>query len=112
MNKLKAWYSSEQKKELDSPESMLKAISKDQRRSTLSLTAVSFGWAFLTLGLVIGESVARAESAVDIGISILIANATLFVICFLVGYVAYKTGLNNAMVYRFVFGNKGMIIPG
>lgn len=112
MDKFKAWWRVEQEKELKSGESMLKAIPKNKRRSTLSLMAVSFGWAFLMLGLVIGESVARAENAKDIALGILIGNSTLFVICFLVGYVGYKTGFNNAMVYRFVFGKKGMILPG
>lgn len=111
MNKIKKWWITSKEEEKVSPDSILEPLTKNQRRATLPLISVSFGWAFLMLGMIVGESIAPAKSVSDIIISILVGNGLLFIICFLAGFVAYKTGCNTALIYRLVFGNRGMILP-
>jgi len=111
MSKLKNWYASLQEEEKSSEDAILTPLTMKQRRPALPLIAVSFGWAFLMLGMIVGESIVPAQSVNEIISAIVIGNGLLFILCFLAGYIAYKTGCNTALIYRLVFGNKGMILP-
>ena len=111
MGKLKKWRTLDREKEADTADSVLDPVRWKQRRKAAGLVFVSFGWGFTITGMFIGSQVAMASDAMEMAKAMIVGNAILFLIGLTVGYPAYRTGCNNPLMFRMIFGNKGWIIP-
>lgn len=109
--KLKKWWSLDRSNEADTADAVLDPLKWKQRRGWIGLMFVSFGWGFTITGMFIGSQVAQAPTSSDMIKAIVGGNLLLFLIAILVCIPAYRTGCNNSLMYRMVFGNKGWLIP-
>lgn len=107
LQKLKAWWNAPD----TGGDSLLTPVSWKSRRTALSLIAVSFGWGFTVTPLYIGATIATMPTSTDMALSIAIGDILLFLISILICIPAYRTGCNNPLLFRILFGNKGWILP-
>ncbi|QLC26383.1 hypothetical protein HFP57_16000 [Parasphingopyxis algicola] len=109
--KLKLWWqlSDEQSSETaDNPHAPLRP---DQRRDTLPLLTLAFGWGFLVTGLIVGGALGNGMAFGDLLKVTAIGNTINFAIGAAVAYVGYRTGCNSGLLYRHVFGIQGAKVP-
>lgn len=92
-------------------DSLMEPVSWNKRRSALSLIAVSFGWGFTVTPLFIGAKIATMPSTTQMAWSIFLGDVILFVLSILICIPAYRTGCNNPLLFRILFGNKGWVLP-
>ncbi|HPF27078.1 MAG: cytosine permease [Steroidobacteraceae bacterium] len=93
----------------DNPQS---ALGPDQRRAGGPLLALAFGWGFLITGLLTGGALgAGLPLWPDLLWYSLLGNLVNFAIGALVGYIAFKTGCNSALLFRAVYGRAGAYLP-
>jgi cytosine permease len=87
-------------------------LSPEQRRNSLSLLALAFGWGFLVTGLLTGGALGKGMAFMpDLLLASFLGNAMNFLIGALVGYIGYKTACNSGLLYRFTYGNVGAYLP-
>lgn len=111
LEKLKKWWTLDEEEEAKSEDSSMEPVPWSKRRGALSLIVLSFGWGFCTTGLVCGGQVVDGSNFGQMMGGLIAGDLILFVISILVCIIAYRTGCCNALIYRFVFGNKLWIIP-
>lgn len=109
--KLKNWWTLDRAKEADTADSVLDPVRWKQRRNALGLVFVSFGWGFTITGMFIGSLIAKAESSHSMITALIAGNLILLVIGLAVAYPAYRTGFNNPLMFRMIFGSKGWYLP-
>ncbi|MBK6597359.1 MAG: cytosine permease [Proteobacteria bacterium] len=98
--------------ELTSADNPLSALGPEQRRPGGPLLALAFGWGFLITGLLTGGALgAGLPLWPDLVWYSLVGNLINFVIGALVGYIAYRTGCNSALLFRAVYGRAGAYLP-
>ena len=109
---IKRWWTLDPEQEAKSADSPLDPLQPEQRRATLPLLALAFGWGFLVTGLLTGGALGQGLPFVpDLLLASFLGNAMNFIIGALVGYIGYKTACNSGLLYRFAFGNIGAYIP-
>lgn len=111
IEKLKQWWTLDRQKEADTADSVLDPVRWKQRRGALGLIFVSFGWGFTITGMFIGSQIAKASDANEMVKAMIVGNLLLMLIGLAVGYPAYRTGCNNPLMFRMIFGNKGWVLP-
>ena len=111
MGKLQDWWAYNPEAELQSADNPHAPIRADQRRESLPLLTMAFGWGFLITGLLIGGSLGNGLPFEQIVQVTLMGNIVNFIIGALVGYVGYKTACNSGLLYKLVYGNFGAIAP-
>jgi len=112
IEQLKKWWKLDPALEAKSADSPLDPLKPEQRRATLPLLALAFGWGFLVTGLLTGGALGKGLPFVpDLLMASFLGNAMNFVIGALVGYIGYKTACNSGLLYRFTYGNIGAYIP-
>lgn len=111
VEKLKKWWTLDLEEEAKSADSSLEPVRWSKRRGALSLIILSFGWGFCTTGLVCGGQAIDGSTFKSMITGLIGGDLVLFVISMLVCFIAYRTGCNNSLLYRYVFGNKLWIIP-
>jgi cytosine permease len=110
--KLKQWWTLDVAKETSSADNPLTPLSPEQRRNTLPLFALAFGWGFLITGLLTGAALGKGMPFwPDLIIATFLGNFMNFIIGALVGYIGYKTACNSGLLYRFAYGNIGAYLP-
>ncbi|MCB1625655.1 MAG: cytosine permease [Pseudomonadales bacterium] len=98
--------------ERDSADNPQSALGPEQRRPGGPLLALAFGWGFLITGLLTGGALgAGVPLWPDLLWYSLLGNLVNFVIGALVGYIAYRTGCNSALLFRAVYGRVGAYVP-
>ncbi len=107
MNALKDWWTLDPQQDLTSPDNPHAPLTDAQRRDTLPLLTVTFGWAFLVTGLFTGGLLGNGMPFDTIIQATFIGNFINFVIGALVAYIGYKTACNSALLYRYVYGTMG-----
>ena len=95
----------------NSNDSMLDPVPWKLRRTAWSLIFVSFGWGFTVTPLFIGSILAAGANSSDMIASICIGDLMLFALSILICIPAYRTGCNNPLLFRFVFGRHGWKVP-
>ncbi len=111
-SRLAKWWRLDENKELASADNPLSALSDHQRRGTLPLLTLAFGWGFLVTGLLTGGALGQGLAFwPDLIAASFVGNFINFVIGALVGYIGYKTACNSGLLYRFVYGNIGAYVP-
>lgn len=111
LEKLKNMWKLDRSAEAETTDSVLDPIKWKQRRGWVGLVFVSFGWGFTITGMFIGSQIAQAKDLNSMITAMIIGNLILFLIAFLVCIPAYRTGCNNALLFRMVFGSKGWKLP-
>ena len=86
-------------------------IRDDQRRETLPLLTMAFGWGFLITGLIIGGSLGNGLPFEQVIWTSFVGNSINFVLGALVGYIGYRTAKNSSLLYRTIYGSLGSRFP-
>ena len=111
-SRFRRWWTLEPEEERRSADNPLTPLSDSQRRNTLPLLTLAFGWGFLVTGLLTGGALGRSMSFwPDAVQSSFYGNLANFVIGAVVGYMGYKTACNSGLLYRLVYGRLGAFLP-
>jgi len=86
-------------------------LGPSQRRATMPLLLMAFGWGFLITGLMVGGALGSGISFDGLIQATAIGNGVNFVLGALTGYIGYKTGCNSGLLYKIVFGGTGERVP-
>jgi cytosine permease len=109
---LRDWWRLDERDERESADNPLAPITADQRRAGSPLIALAFGWGFLITGLLAGGALgAGVPLWPDLLWYSVVGNSITFAIGALVGYIAYRTGCNSALIFRSVYGAAGAYVP-
>ena len=111
LEKLKKWWTLDAEAEANSDDSSLSPVKWNKRRGALSLIVLSFGWGYCSTGLVVGGQMIDGANFKSMMIGFLGGDLILFCISMVVCFLAYRTGFNNAITYRYVFGKKLYMFP-
>lgn len=112
MSKLKSWWSYDAEAEKESADNPVTPLSESQRRGTIPLLTLAFGWGFLVTGLFVGGMLGSGQVFwPDIVQASFAGNVANFVIGALVGYIGYRTACNSGLLYQLVYGKIGAYIP-
>ena len=111
-NWIRQWWTLDEQSELSSADNPLAPLGDAQRRAAGPLLALAFGWGFLITGLLAGGALGNGVRLwPDLVVYSLIGNLINFCIGALVGYMAYRTGCNSALIFRAVYGRAGAYLP-
>ncbi|MEO0995957.1 MAG: cytosine permease [Pseudomonadota bacterium] len=106
------WWTLDGAAESRSADNPLTALSDAQRRDTLPLLSLAFGWGFLVTGLLTGGALGKGMPFwPDLVAASFLGNFMNFIIGALVGYIGYRTACNSGLLYRFAYGNIGAYLP-
>jgi cytosine permease len=111
LDRLKQWWHFDAAAEQASADNPLTALSPDQRRHTLPLLTLAFGWGFLVTGLIVGGALGSGLPFDQIVEATFVGNTVNFGVGALVAYIGYRTACNSGMLYRFVYGTGGAFFP-
>ena len=112
MEWLKRWWTLDEAQERASADSPFEPLTEDQRQETGPMLLLAFGWGFLITGLLTGGALGQGVPFwPDLIAASAIGNLVNFVIGALIGYMGYKTACNSALLYRYVYGRIGVILP-
>ena len=111
LDRLKQWWHFDPAAEQASADNPLTALSPEQRRNSLPLLTLAFGWGFLVTGLFVGGALGSGLPFDQIIQASFVGNAVNFVIGALVGYIGYRTACNSGLLYRYIYGTGGAFLP-
>ncbi|MEY8297697.1 MAG: purine-cytosine permease family protein [Emergencia timonensis] len=97
-------------------EFMLEPVPLDARRSTRSQFMVWIGFGYAVTGLIVGGNLAGYGGTGGMGPmmafwAIALGMGALYVMTSFLGVAAQKTGYNLALLSKFSYGSKGVVIP-
>jgi cytosine permease len=97
-------------------EFMLSPVPMEKRRSTFSQLMVWIGFGYVVTGLYVGGVLAGFGNQPGVPFStailaIALGMGSLQLITFFLGVIAQRTGLNLALLSRYSYGAKGIVIP-
>ncbi|MCC5869022.1 MAG: cytosine permease [Gammaproteobacteria bacterium] len=106
------WWRLDEAAERDSADNPLAPLGPEQRRPAGPLLALAFGWGFLITGLLAGGALGSGVMLwPDLFWYSMLGNAINFGIGAMVGYIAYRTGCNSALIFRATYGALGAYMP-
>lgn len=108
---LKSWWAFREGEDVDDGDSPHRALRSDQRRDTLPLLLLAFGWGFLITGLMVGGQLGNGMNMEGALQASFLGNSVNFIVGAFVGFIGYKTGLNSGLLYRKVYGSLGALGP-
>ena len=112
IEKLKHWWRFDAEAEQASADNPITPLTDEQRRDTLPLLTMAFGWGFLITGLMVGGALGAGVSFwPDLIYVTILGKITKIVIGSLVGYIGYKTACNSGLLYKLVYGKIGAYFP-
>jgi len=111
MSTLKNWFTLDPAEEAASADNPLTPLRPEQRRDTLPLLTLAFGWGFLVTGLLVGSSLGAGLYFPDLVRNAIWGNLANFAVGALVGYMGYQTACNSGLLYRLTYGNVGAYLP-
>lgn len=107
-----SWWRLDAAEERASADSPHEPLTEAQRRDTLPLLTLAFGWGFLVTGLFVGGLLGAGLTFwPDLVAAALWGNLANFVVGALVGYMGYRTACNSGLLYRLTYGNAGAWLP-
>jgi len=89
----------------------LTEVPAESRKSLLSIAAVLLGFTFFTATMWAGGSLGVAFKFTDLIWIIILGNLLLGTYVAILGFIAYKSGLNSVLMARFGFGDWGSKWP-
>ena len=112
LDKLREWWTFDEDREKASADNPQAPLTDAQRRDTFPLLTLAFGWGFLVTGLATGGGLgAGLPFWPDLVTASFLGNLINFVIGALIGYAGYKTACNSGLLYRYVYGTGGAVLP-
>lgn len=112
MDKLKAWWTLDEAEERASADSPFEPLTQEQRQETVPMLILAFGWGFLITGLLTGGALGQGVAFwPDLILASALGNTVNFILGALIGYMGYKTACNSALLYRYVYGRLGVLLP-
>jgi len=112
MSKLKRWLSYDRDAERRSADNPVAPLDESQRRGSVPLLTLAFGWGFLVTGLFVGGLLGSGQIFwPDIVVASFAGNFANFIIGALVAYIGYRTACNSGLLYQFVYGKIGAYVP-
>ncbi len=111
IDRLKQWWHFDAAAEEASADNPLTPLPSHQRRSTLPLLTLAFGWGFLVTGLIVGGALGNGLPFDQIVQASFAGNMVNFVIGGLIGYIGYRTACNSGLLYRLAYGTGGAYLP-
>lgn len=112
MEKIKTWWTLDESEERASADNPFEPVREEQRQETAPMLILAFGWGFLITGLITGGALGRGVAFwPDLIVASALGNMVNFVIGALIGYMGYKTACNSALLYRYVYGRIGVVLP-
>jgi cytosine permease len=111
MSKVSKWFKLDAREEAGSADNPHAPLRAEQRRDTLPLLTLAFGWGFLVTGLFVGSSLGAGLPFADLVRNAIWGNLINFVVGALVGYMGYQTACNSGLLYRLTYGNAGAYLP-
>jgi len=110
--RLIGWWTLDETKERQSADNPLTPLSQAQRRDTVPLLTLAFGWGFLITGLLTGGQLGSGLPFwPDLVAAAFVGNLINFVIGGLVAYMGYRTACNSGLLYRYAYGVRGAYLP-
>lgn len=112
MSRIKRWWSYDSEAEKRSADNPVAPLSDDQRRGTVPLLTLAFGWGFLVTGLITGGALGAGQIFWPDAIAASFAgNFVNFIIGALVAYMGYRTACNSGLLYQLAYGKIGAYVP-
>lgn len=112
MDRLRTWWTLNEDEESASADNPFAPIAEDQRQETAPMLLLAFGWGFLITGLLTGGALGRGVPFwPDLIVASALGNFVNFIVGALIGYMGYKTACNSALLYRYVYGRAGVVLP-
>lgn len=109
---LKKWWTLDKEAEARSDDNPFEPVRPEQRQEALPMLALAFGWGFLITGLITGGQIGTGLVFwPDFIAATFAGNFINFVIGALVAVIAFKTACNSGLLYQFVYGKIGVLIP-
>lgn len=106
------WWHLDEADEKSSADNPLSPLTPEQRRPGGPLLAMAFGWGFLITGLLAGGALGAGVALwPDLFWYSMLGNTINFAIGALVGYIAWRTGCNSALIFRAIYGRAGAYLP-
>jgi cytosine permease len=88
----------------------LEPVPANARKSLIQLVIVQIGWNISVSSFLVGGVVGGGTTFVEGMLAILLGNALLVAVAYLIGTVGYRTGLTSYLASRAVFGVRGSIL--
>lgn len=96
---------------IDQGDSVRSRLPQSKRMGFWSNTFILWGLVLVVSSLLVGGLVGTQLSFWNAMIVILMAGAFNSIIAILIGLIGTRTGLTSAMIFRYSFGNIGVILP-
>lgn len=110
--RLRNWWTLDKEAEAASDDNPFEPVRPEQRQEALPMLALAFGWGFLITGLITGGQIGTGLVFwPDFIAATFAGNFINFVIGALVAVIAFKTACNSGLLYQFVYGRVGVLIP-
>jgi cytosine permease len=88
----------------------LEPVPASRRKSLIQQIIVQIGWNISVSSFLVGGVVGGGTTFAEGLLAILVGNALLVAVAYLIGIVGYRTGLTSYLAARAVFGNRGSIV--
>jgi cytosine permease len=88
----------------------LEPVPTTGRKSLVQLVIVQIGWNISVSSFLVGGVVGGGTTFVEGLLAILLGNALLVAVAYLIGIIGYRTGLTSYLASRAVFGTHGSIV--
>lgn len=112
IERLKNWWKLDPQDEAGSADNPLATVPPEHKQDTVPMLTLAFGWGFLITGLLAGGQLGAGMSFYpDLLLASFAGNFINFIMGALVAYVGYKTACNSGLIYQFVYGRVGVLLP-
>lgn len=108
---LQRWWKFDPEIEQASADNPHGPLAESQKRNTIPLLTLAFGWGFLITGLIVGGALGNGLPMADVIKASFLGNLVNFVIGALIGYIGYRTACNSGLLYRYTYGSMGARAP-
>ena len=112
LEKIRSWWALDEAAETQTADNPFSPVTSEQRRDTVPMLTLAFGWGFLITGLITGGQLGAGVTFwPDLIFASFIGNFINFIIGGLVAYMGYKTACNSGLLFQFIYGRIGVFLP-
>ena len=112
LDKIRLWWVLDEAAETQTADNPFSPVTPEQRRDTVPMLTLAFGWGFLITGLITGGQLGAGVTFwPDLIFASFIGNFINFIIGGLVAYMGYKTACNSGLLFQFIYGRIGVFLP-
>ena len=112
LKQLKDWWTLDAQAEAETTDNPMAPVRAEQKQDAFPMLTLAFGWGFLITGLLAGGQLGAGMSFYpDLVLASFSGNLINFLIGAAVAYIGYKTACNSGLLYQFVYGRVGVLLP-